>query len=54
MKNRLLNYIKSFRWKFLFLFAAFCVALAIVNNLRVDDDKSVDWIGTQEVFAKPE
>ncbi len=54
MKNRILKYIKSFHWKFLFLFAAFCVALAIVNNFRVGDEKSVEWIGTQDVLAKPE
>ncbi len=54
MKNRILQYIKSFHWKFLLLFAAFCIALGVVNNIRVSDDKSVEWIGTQDVLAKPE
>lgn len=54
MKKKLFAYIKSFHWKFLFLFAAFCIALAIINNLRMSDDKSVEWFGTQEVLAKPE
>lgn len=54
MKEKLLAYIKSFQWKFLFLFAAFCIAIAVINNLRVSDDKSVEWFGTQEVLAKPE
>lgn len=54
MKEKLLNYIKSFNWKFLFIFAAVCILLAILNNIRVDDSKSVEWIGSQEVFEKPE
>lgn len=54
MKEKLLAYIKSFHWKFLFLFAAFCIALAIANNFRVSDDKSVEWFGTQKVLEKPE
>lgn len=54
MKEKLIAYIKSFHWKFLFLFAAFCILLAIVNNVRVDDDKSVEWFGSQKVLEKPE
>lgn len=54
MKEKLLAYVKSFHWKFLFLFTAFCIALAIVNNLRVSDDKAVEWFGTQQVLEKPE
>lgn len=54
MKEKLLNYIKSFNWKFLFIFVAVCILLAILNNIRVDDSKSVEWIGSQEVFEKPE
>jgi hypothetical protein len=54
MKEKLLNYIKSFNWKFLFIFAAVCILLAILNDIRVDDSKSVEWIGSQEVFEKPE
>lgn len=46
-------YLKSLRWLVLFGIAAFCIALAIVNNLRVDDSKSVDWIGTQDIMEKP-
>ena len=54
MKEKILNYIKSFNWKFLFIFAAACILLAIINNIRVDDSKSVEWIGSQEVLEKPE
>ncbi|MBP5246384.1 MAG: hypothetical protein J6Z31_00775 [Fibrobacter sp.] len=54
MKEKLLNYIKSFNWKFLFIFAAVCILLAIINNIRVDDSKSVEWIGSQTVLEKPE
>ncbi|MCI5600778.1 MAG: hypothetical protein SOZ02_01915 [Hallerella porci] len=54
MKEKILRYIKSFHWKFLFIFAAACILLALLNNLRVSDDKSVEWIGTQKVMEKPE
>ena len=48
------GYLKSLNWIFLLGLAAFCIALAIVNNIRVEDSKSVDWIGSQEIFAKPD
>ena len=54
MKEKILNYIKSFNWKFLFIFAAACILLAILNNIRADENRSGEWIGTQEVFEKPE
>ena len=47
------NYLKSLNWIVLIGIAAFCTALAVVNNIRVDKDKSVDWIGSQDVLAKP-
>lgn len=60
MKNKLnallkicLDYLKSFNWVVLVGIAVFCIILAIVNNIRVSDDKSVDWIGTQDVMEKP-
>ena len=60
MKNKLnallkisLDYFKSFNWVILVGIAVFCIVLAIVNNIRVSDDKSVDWIGTQDVMEKP-
>ena len=46
-------YLKSINWIILLGIAAFCIILAIVNNIRVSDDKSVDWIGTQDVMEKP-
>ncbi len=54
MLEKLIRYVKSFNWKFLILFAACCVLLGIANNLRVDDAKSVEWFGSQEILEKPE
>ena len=48
-----LVYLKSLNWIILLGIAAFSIALAIINNIRVDDAKSVDWIGTQDVLEKP-
>ena len=60
MKERIQNiyqdalvYLKSLNWIVLLGIAAFSIALAIINNIRVDDAKSVDWIGTQDVLEKP-
>ena len=47
------NYIKSLNWIVLLGIAVFSIVLAIVNNIRVDDTKSVNWIGSQEVLEKP-
>ncbi len=46
-------YLKTLNWIVLLGIAAFCIVLAVVNNIRVNDDKSVDWIGTQDVMEKP-
>ncbi|MCQ2092687.1 MAG: hypothetical protein MJY85_08410 [Fibrobacter sp.] len=48
-----LSYLKSLNWIVLIGIAVFCIALAVINNIRVDNDKSVDWIGSQDVLAKP-
>ena len=48
-----LVYLKSLNWIVLLGIAAFSIALAIINNIRDDDAKSVDWIGTQDVLEKP-
>ncbi|WP_283429054.1 hypothetical protein [Fibrobacter sp. UWB10] len=48
------NYLKSLNWIVLLGIAAFCIALAVINNIRVEDSKSVDWIGSQEILAKPD
>ena len=52
--DALKGYLKSLNWIVLLGIAAFSIALAIVNNIRVDDAKSVDWIGSQEILAKPD
>ncbi|MBQ1823783.1 MAG: hypothetical protein II121_01385 [Fibrobacter sp.] len=48
-----LAYLKTLNWYVLLGIAVFCIILAIVNNIRVSDEKSVDWIGTQDVMEKP-
>ena len=48
-----LTYLKSLNWIVLLGIAAFCIVLAIINNIRVEDAKSVDWIGSQEILEKP-
>ena len=53
LKNNALIYLKSLNWIVLLGIAAFCIVLAIINNIRVDDAKSVNWIGSQEILEKP-
>lgn len=53
IKNNALIYLKSLNWIVLLGIAVFCIVLAIINNIRVDDAKSVDWIGSQEILEKP-
>lgn len=44
---------RKLNWFVLIGIALFCIVLAIVNNIRLDDEKSVEWIGTQDVMEKP-
>ena len=53
IKGFTLTYLKSLNWVFIVALTLFCIALAVVNNIRVDDAKSVDWIGSQEILEKP-
>jgi len=53
LKKETLVYLKSLNWIVLLGIAAFSIALAIINNIRVEDSKSVDWIGSQEILEKP-
>lgn len=53
IKQNALAYLKSLNWIVLLGIAAFSIALAIINNIRVEDSKSVDWIGSQEILEKP-
>jgi hypothetical protein len=48
-----IDYLKSLNWVVLLGIALFCIILAIVNNIRVGEGKSVEWIGTQDVMEKP-
>ena len=53
-----LTYLKSLNWIVLLGIEAFCIALAVINNIRLGDPrasdaKSVEWIGTQDVLEKP-
>jgi len=47
-------WIKRLNFKFLIGFSLFCIAAGVVNNLRSPENKSVEWIGGQEVLEKPE
>jgi hypothetical protein len=53
LPNQFFAYLKTLNWPVLLGIALFCIILAIINNVRVSDDKSVDWIGTQDVMEKP-
>lgn len=48
-----IEYLKSLNWVVLLGIALFCIILAIVNNIRVGEGKSVEWIGSQDVMEKP-
>jgi Na+/H+ antiporter NhaA len=54
MRQKIIMYFKSLNWKFLLIASLFCIVLAILNNIRVDASKSVEWVGTQKIFEKPE
>jgi len=47
------DFLKNLNIKFLIGLGLFCLLAAIVNNLRAPEDKSVEWIGGQEVLEKP-
>jgi len=47
-------WIKELNLKFIFGLGLFCILAAVANNLRAPEDKSVEWIGGQEVLEKPE
>ena len=51
--NAAKNYAKKLNWVVLIGIALFCIILAIVNNIRVGEGKSVEWIGSQDVMEKP-
>ena len=53
LKGCTFAYLKSLNCIVLLGIALFCIALAIVNNIRVDDAKSVTWIGSQDILEKP-
>ena len=46
-------YAKKLNWFVLIGIALFCIVLAIVNNIRVGEGKSIEWIGSQDVMEKP-
>ncbi|MDR1811269.1 MAG: hypothetical protein LBQ87_00395 [Candidatus Fibromonas sp.] len=47
-------WVKELNIRFLLGLGLFCVFAAVANNLRAPEDKSVEWIGGQEVLEKPE
>jgi hypothetical protein len=49
----IVKFMKRFSLKFIIGLGVFCVLAAVVNNLRVPEGKSVEWIGGQKVLEKP-
>ena len=47
------EYAKKLNWFVLIGIVLFCIVLTIVNNIRVGEGKSVEWIGSQDVMEKP-
>jgi len=45
--------LKKLNLKFLIGLGVFCILAAIANNLSAPEDKSVEWIGGQEILEKP-
>ena len=52
--NFSVDYLKSLNWKFLILLSAFCLLLAVLNNFFFAGEKSVEWVGSQQILEKPE
>ena len=53
LPKQFIAYLKTLNWPVLLGIALFCIILAIVNNIRVGEGKSVEWIGSQDVMEKP-
>ncbi|MCL2102254.1 MAG: hypothetical protein FWH22_11145 [Fibromonadales bacterium] len=49
-----IDHVKRLNFKFLIGLGAFCVLVAAVNNIRAPKEKSVEWIGGQEILKGPE
>jgi len=47
------SYLKKLNWVALLAIAILSIILAVVNNIRVDEAQSVEWIGSQDVMEKP-
>ncbi|HOG68776.1 MAG TPA: hypothetical protein PLT31_01000 [Fibrobacteraceae bacterium] len=54
IKTNVFNYIRTLNWKMLLILGVFCIVLAVLNNIFVDESKSVEWIGSQPVLEVPE
>jgi hypothetical protein len=52
MNIKIKSFIKKLNFKFLIGLGLFCFLAAAVNNLRTPADKSVEWIGGQEVLER--
>lgn len=47
------NLCKKYNWKYLMALGLLSVIFAVVNNLRQPPERKVEWIGGQEILAKP-
>mgnify|MGYP007056010210 FL=1 len=54
IKTKVFDYIKTLNWKMLLILGVFCIVLAVLNNIFVDESRSVEWIGSQPVLEVPE
>lgn len=48
------QYLKTLNLKYLLGLIVLVLVLAIINNLRSPEERSVRWIGSQEVLEVPE
>jgi len=48
------QYLKSLNLKYLLGLIGLVLVLAILNNIRSPEERSVRWVGSQEVLETPE
>lgn len=48
--KQVLNFVRNLNWKFLIGVTVFSLFMAIANNIRVEESKSVEWIGGQPIL----
>jgi len=54
IKNYMNNLFGKSEIRFYTLVLFISIVLAVLNNIRVSDDKSVSWFGGQTILEKPD